>query len=121
MGSVNRRIGDLERRLAGTANPGRSETFGHLAAILDELALLKSGRAVYYRGGVRMEPENIPRKILGPDYTHADLSRLAVTRSVESGKVPAERTEAYIKFLHASTARAGKDPDAVVEWERHVS
>jgi hypothetical protein len=121
MGNVERRMENLAQRIQQTTEPEPSEPYRHLKAILDELALLKSSCAVYYRGGVRMEPENIPRKILGPDYTHADLSRLAVTRSVEAGKVPAERTEAYIKFLHASTARAGKEPDAVVEWERHVS
>jgi hypothetical protein len=121
MGSIDRRLENLERRIQQTAEPEPSEARIQLRAILDELCTLKSSCAVYYRGGVRMEPENIPRRILGPGYTHAALWRLAVTRSVEAGKVPAERTEAYVKFLRGPWEREGRDPDpdAVVEWERN--
>ena len=118
MGSIGRRLENLAQRIQQTTEPEPSEAHRHLRAILDELCILKSSCAVYYRGGVRMEPENIPRRVLGGGYTHADLWRLAVTRSVGAGKVPAERTESYIKFLREPWERAGKDPDGVVEWER---
>jgi hypothetical protein len=104
MGNVDRRrIENLERRFSKPTEPGRSEVSKHLKTILNELATLKSSCAVYYRGGVRMDPENIPRKILGPDYTNEDLWRLAVERTVEDGRVPVERKQGYI------------------EWRRHVS
>ncbi len=116
MGSVERRIESLEGRILGTA--GRSETFGHLKAILGELATLRSSCAEHLRGGVPVEPENIPRRVLGPGYTNEDLWRLAVERAVEGGKVPAERADAYLEAVRSLWTRTGKDPEAVVEWER---
>lgn len=113
-----RRLEDLEQRILQTAHPESSAASVHLRAILDELAALKSSCAEHERGGFHVEPENIPRRILGGGYTHADLWRLAVSRSVGTGTVPAERAEAYVRFLRRSWERAGKDPDTAVEWER---
>jgi hypothetical protein len=56
--------------------------------ILDEVARLKASRAVHYRGGipmVRIEPEDIPGKILGPGYTPEDVWELARRRVLERG------------------------------------
>ena len=50
---------------------------------MDELAHLKSSRAVHYRAGERIEPEDIPGKILGPGYTWEDLRELAIKRVLE--------------------------------------
>lgn len=118
MGGIDRRLEDLKRRILRSAHPETSAASVHLRVILNELGALKSSCAEHQRGGVRMEPENIPRRILGPGYTHVDLLRLAVSRSVGAGRVPAERVEAYVRFLRESWERAGKDLDAVVEWER---
>jgi hypothetical protein len=117
MGSIGRRIEDLERRILRTARPEPGEHLGHLKAILGELAALKSSCAMHLRGGVSVEPENIPRRVLGPGYTNEGLWRLAVERTVEAGKVPAERADAYLELMRATWTRGGKDPDAVVEWE----
>jgi hypothetical protein len=122
MGSIDRRIGALERQFAadsaarGPQEP--SEVITHLRAILREFAMLKASCAPGLRGGVPIEPENIPRRILGPGYTHDELLRLAVERTVEAGSTPAERADVYLKFMRDVGNRHGKDPDAIVEWER---
>jgi hypothetical protein len=84
-------------------------------AILGELAALRASGATHLRAGVRVEPEDIPRRTLGPDYTRGQLLGLAVSRAVESGKVPAERAHDYLDFLRATSERNGRDPDAVAE------
>jgi hypothetical protein len=54
--------------------------------ILDEFASLKASRAVHYRGGKRIVPEDIPAKILGPGYTKGDVWELAERRVLERGR-----------------------------------
>jgi hypothetical protein len=53
--------------------------------ILDEFASLKASSAVHYRGGKRIEPEDIPGRILGPVYTTEDVWELARRRVLERG------------------------------------
>ncbi len=120
MGSIDKRISELQHRLQGRATEP-SEAYLQLKAVVKELSDLKASASVHYRASRRVEGENIPRRILGPGYTHEDLWRLAVERCVDSGTVPAEMTEACIGVLRDRWERAGKDPDAVVEWERNVS
>jgi hypothetical protein len=121
MGSVDRRIENLERRFSETTEPGRSEASTHLRIILDELAYLKQSRAVRWTGAkknIPLDGENIPRRILGPDYTRRQLLELAVDRSVESGGVPVERRQGYLEFLYKLSR---ENLDAVAECERdHV-
>ena len=119
MGSIDKRISDLQRRLGRHQEP--SEAYLQLKAVLKELSSLKASAAVHYRAGRRVEGENIPRRVLGRGYTHDDLWRLAVSRCVRSGTVPAAMTEACVGFMRERWERAGKDPDSVVEWERYVS
>lgn len=119
MGSLERRIQELEGRVSADAVQGPSESFTRLKEILNELAALKASCANGFRGGVEIEPENIPRQILGPGYTHGELLELAVSRTVEAGKAPAERAPAYLDYLRELNARQDRDLDAVVEWERH--
>jgi hypothetical protein len=52
-------------------------------AIADELQALKASRASHYRAGVRIEGEDIPRKVLGEDYTREELRALAISRAFE--------------------------------------
>ncbi len=117
MGSLEHRLDDLERRILQNADPEPSESYKRLRICLDELAALKSSCAVHERGGVRVEPENIPRQLLGPHYTHGDLLALAVERASATGAFPLEdvpRLTAYMRPVYAKS----KDPDAGVEWER---
>jgi hypothetical protein len=51
--------------------------------ILNEVALLKASGAGGFRGGVPIEPEDIPGKILGADYTWEQLVELASRRVLE--------------------------------------
>jgi hypothetical protein len=85
-------------------------------AILGELGELRASGATHLRAGVRVEPEDVPRKFLGPGYTRGQLLGLAVSRAVEAGKVPAERAHDYLDFLRATSERNGKDPDAVADF-----
>jgi hypothetical protein len=84
-------------------------------AILGELAALRASGATHLRAGVRVDPKDIPRKVLGPGYTHGQLVGLAVSRAVEAGKVPAGLARDYTVHMRAMCERHGKDPDAVAE------
>jgi hypothetical protein len=82
-----------------------------LWAILDELASLKASRAVGYRAGVRIEPEDIPAKLLGENYTRAELWELAIARGLEKQGYSAEEIAQLIPrwlewFEHLDRARA---------------
>ena len=84
MGSLDKRIEHLERRLI---TPHKDEEAERRRAvmrdILDELARLKASRAVHYRAKRRIEPEDIPGKVLGPGYTTGQMVELAVRRVLE--------------------------------------
>ena len=117
MASIDRRISDLQRQL-GRVDQEPSEVYLQLKAVIREISSLKASAAVDYRAGRRIQGENIPRQLLGPGYTNEDLWRLAVSRCVEAGTVPAEITEACLGVLRECWERGGKNPDAVVKWER---
>ena len=114
MGSLERRIEDLERRCSKTTESGRSETFTALITILNELSYLKQSCAERWTGpknSILVEGENVPRKVLGPGYTRRQLLELAVSRSVEAGRVPAERGQGYLEYL---CEMSSKDLDVAV-------
>jgi len=89
MGSINKRIEALEGLIQPPASPKDEAAALRRALIrdiLDEFARLKASRAVHYRGGtpmVRIEPEDIPGKILGPGYTTGQMMELAIRRVLE--------------------------------------
>jgi len=87
MGSIDKRIEYLEQRIRP---PEQDKAVALRTAlirdILDEFASLKASRAVHYRGGKRIEPEDIPAKILGPGYTKGDVWELAERRVLERGR-----------------------------------
>ena len=84
MGSIDKR---LEHRLVAPHNDEEAERRSAVIRdILDEFASLKASRAVHYRGGKRIEPEDIPGKILGPGYTTGDVWKLARRRVLERGR-----------------------------------
>ncbi len=112
---VEDRLRRLERSLSETTEPRRSETFTHLINILDELAHLRQSCAPRWTGprnNTLVEGENIPRRTLGPGYTHRQLLELAVSRSVEARGVPAERAQDYLECMCKT---GSKDLDTVVE------
>ena len=60
MGSIDRRIENLER-LVGPPEDEAAECRRSVAReTLDEFAALKASCAVHYRAGVRVEPEDMP-------------------------------------------------------------
>lgn len=85
MGSIDNRISRLERnRLASPEeDPEADLKWAVTVDILNEYSRLRASGAVHYRAGKRIEPENIPRKILGPDYTVGELWSLAIRRVFE--------------------------------------
>ena len=86
MASIGRRIEALEGLIQPPASPKDEAAAFRRALIrnmLDEFAHLKASRAVHYRAGKRIEPENIPGRILGPGYTKGELWELAVRRVLE--------------------------------------
>lgn len=123
MGSIGRRIQDLEEQFNAEPYRKPSQAFTDLKTILNELSYLKQSCADRWIGEVnqtRETGENIPRRVLGPGYTHGELLGLAVTRTVEAGTVSPGRAHAYLDYLRWLRELAGKDPDAVVEWEEQV-
>jgi hypothetical protein len=86
MASIGRRIEALEGRIQPPTSPEDEAAARQRALvrdILDEFARLKASGAVHYRGGKRVEPEDIPGKILGPAYTLEDVWELARRRVLE--------------------------------------
>jgi len=87
MGSLDKRIEYLEQRIR---LPEKDKAAALQTALirdtLDEFARLKASRAVHYRGGKRIEPEDIPGKVLGPGYTTEDVWELAERRVLERGR-----------------------------------
>jgi hypothetical protein len=120
MGSVDRRIEELERLLAESGEPrGPSR---QMIAILNEVASLKASCADRWTGEknmTRVEGENIPRKVLGPGYTHRDLWRLAVERASASEALPEEDVPRWtaVVFELFGQLSTRHDLDAVVESE----
>ena len=82
MGSIDKRLENLER-LVGSPDEGSEHRRTVVRAILNEFAALKASRAVHYRARMHIEPEDIPGKILGPDYTTEQLWELAERRVLE--------------------------------------
>jgi hypothetical protein len=83
MGSIDKRIEALEGRIQPPpADEATARRRVLLRLTLDELARLRASRAVHYRAGKRIEPEDIPGKILGPGYTKRDVRELARRRAV---------------------------------------
>jgi hypothetical protein len=82
VGGIDKRLDALER-LVGTPDEGSEHRRIVVRDILNEFAALKASRAVHYRAGVRVEPEDIPGKILGPDCTTEQLWALAAKRVSE--------------------------------------
>jgi hypothetical protein len=88
MGSIDKRIESLEQRIRPPELEDEDAALrtALIRDTLDELASLKASRAVHYRGGKRIEPEDMPGKILGPGYTTEDVWELARKRVLERGR-----------------------------------
>jgi hypothetical protein len=88
MGSIDKRIELLEQRIQPPEQ--EDEAAARRRALirdtLDEFASLKASRAVHYRAGKRVDPEDMPAKILGPGYTTEDVWELARKRVLERGR-----------------------------------
>ncbi len=87
MGSIANRISRLERNRPPEGDPEADLKWAVTRDILTEFAALKASRSTNsWRGGdpmVRIEPEDIPGKILGEGYTHGQMMELAVRRVFE--------------------------------------
>jgi hypothetical protein len=110
--SPEKRVERLEQQFAEATEGRPIGPDPDLVAIFDELSLLKSSRAVRYRGGVRLEPENLPEKLLGEDYTREQLLELAIARALEkrgySTAEIAEGIQLYLRrFEYWDSLRAG--------------
>ena len=119
MGSLDRRIEDLERRFASDSSKNPSGARLQMVAILDEFAALKQSYAHGLRGGVPIVPERIPLKILGPGYTYREFVRLTLKRASEAGAFPEEEIPRWTAAAFWLFGRR-MDLDTVVEWEQEA-
>jgi hypothetical protein len=83
VGGIDKRIENLERLIGPPEDESAERRRSAAREILDEFAALKASGAAHYRAGVRVEPEDIPGKILGPGYTTEQLWALAAKRVFE--------------------------------------
>jgi hypothetical protein len=84
VGSIDRRLDDLEGHFRQPDEDHEAELQrARWRAILNEFAGLKASRAVHYCANKRVEPEDIPGKILGPGYTTGEVWELAARRVFE--------------------------------------
>ena len=83
MGSIGKRLENLERLVGPTEDESAERRRSVARKILDEFARLKASGAVHYCGGVRIEPEDMPGKILGAGYTSEQMWELAAKRISE--------------------------------------
>ncbi len=84
MANVDDRLSKLEKGLPPEGDPEADLRWAVSRDILAEYARLKASRAKNsWRGGVPIEPEDIPGKILGEGYTHGQMMELAVRRVFE--------------------------------------
>jgi hypothetical protein len=119
VGSVESRLRRLEEK-APAREQEHTPAFIKLHATLHELAALRSSGAVHYRGGRRIEPEDIPLRELGPGYSHGQLYALAAERA--SARVGAEvfsleDVPAAVEALVVLHKAHGRDPEAVDDRE----
>ena len=116
MASLERRVEALEGLIGQPEeDPEAAARWALMRAILDEFALLKSSGAVHYRANVRIEPEDIPGKVLGPAYTVGDVVGLACRRVAErelSGYLDEgemeETVEGWTRGMRSLYERVGK-------------
>ncbi len=87
--SIERRIEALEGLIAPPEDEGAALRAAVRREVMEEFGRLKASRAVGYRGQGpgkplrRIEPEDIPGRILGPGYTTGDMITLAIERVFE--------------------------------------
>jgi hypothetical protein len=86
MGSIDKRLEVPERIVAPPEDEAAERRRSVAREILNEFARLKANGAAHYRAGVRIEPEDIPGKILGPGYTAEQVWELAERRVLERGR-----------------------------------
>jgi hypothetical protein len=106
--ALDRRIQALER-LFGEPGDTMPDTLDpDVVAVLDEYGSLKSSMSdKHFRGSpdgpVPIEPENIPKKILGLTYTQGEFRELAIARGLErrgySASEIARRIPEYLAFF----------------------
>jgi hypothetical protein len=117
VGSIENRLRRLEEK-AAAQEPEYTPAFVKMVAVLDELAALRGSGAVHYRGGVPIEPEDIPGRTLGPGHTYGQLYALAAERaSAKAGAevFPLEDVPAAVEALVALHEAHGGDPGAVAD------
>ena len=110
--TFEKRARALEQMFAETSEARRIGPDPDWVAIMDELSALKSSWAVHYRAGQRIEPENLPEKLLGEGYTRTELLELAIARGLEkrgySTAEIAEGIQHYLRrFEYWDSLRAG--------------
>jgi hypothetical protein len=121
--SMSRHLnGHLERLKAQIPTPedkGAAFRRAVMRSVMNEFGRLKASRATNtFRGGVRVEPEDIPGKILGSGCTTGQMVELAIRRVFEGevferGELPDDRldelVEKWSRVLEAYFTRNGRD------------
>jgi hypothetical protein len=119
VGGIENRLRRLEEK-APARELEPSPSFVKLTGALDEFGLLKGSRAVHYRAGRRIEPEDIPQRVLGPGHTHAQLLTLAAERAAArtgAEAFPLEHVPAVAEALMVLHEATGGELEAEADRE----
>ena len=95
--SIRARVDRLEAQIGPPQDEDATQRNAVATEILDEVAQLKASGAAGFHGGVPIEPEDIPGKILGTGYTWGQLVRLAVRRVLERKGITGDEHEELIQ------------------------
>jgi len=131
MGSLDNRISRLERNRPPEEDPEADLKWAVTRDILNEFAALKASRATSsWRGGdpmIRIEPEDIPGKILGEGYTTGQMMELAVRcvfereHEIAPDILDSDATEDLIErwtiYMRELAITSGWDPDKVEDTD----
>jgi hypothetical protein len=113
VGSLEKRLEALERRIEPPEDEGGALRRALLRATLDEFARLKASRAPGFRGGVRIAPKDIPGQYLTKPYTTGDLIDLAIKRVWEREGLDENLMAPWMRSFKAALERQGRDLERV--------
>jgi hypothetical protein len=113
--SIGARLERLEDQIGPPVDKETALRQAVMRDVMKEFGHLKASRAIHYRGGpgglTRIEPEDIPGKVLGPTYTTGEMMQLVIRRMFECEEVSdvEELVVRWTPLFEAFFARAGRD------------
>jgi hypothetical protein len=117
VGSLEKRMENLEGRIEPPEDEGRAKRRAILRAIIEDFGRLKGSRAVHYWSGPNgmtpIEPEDIPGQYLTKPYTTGDLIDLAIKRVWEREGLDEDLMAPWMQAYKGALEQRGYDLEKV--------